>query len=500
MHVHVLVFVSGAAVMVLEIVAARFFAPYIGTSFTVWTSVIGVVMAGLSAGYCFGGALGDAWKSERRLRMIVLAAAVWVGFLAAFRQPLIGTFTVFIHSAVVLALTATVALLLVPSVLLGAVTPYAVRLNTGDVAHAGRSAGRLSALSTLGSIIGTFLAGFALVPAMGTTAILFACAGVLGCVALCRTSPRSLTALVAFLAMLVLLSRAEAMLHARMLQRHGIVLHQDSPYGVLRVRETKDGAGTLTRYLEIDHGNHAAWSPSDPTRHVFTYTEYYNLGDAYRPDMRRALLIGGGGYTVAKDFLERHPEASIDVLEIDPAVTALAKRYFGLAEDERLRVTHEDARRFLNRGGPADAPGSALGTYSVIYGDAFRSEVSVPFHLATTEAARRIHALLDDDGVYVLNVIASEEGKRSQILRAEVATLREVFPVVAAYRVPLGDDVYASPTSLENVTIIASKKPMAGTKDARLNAMLKGEIDLAHPHKVAALTDDYAPVEAMLNL
>ncbi len=493
--------------MILEMVAARFFAPYIGTSIAVWTSVIGIIMTGLSAGYVLGGMLGDKWRSPSQLRLLVFAAALWIGMLAALHEPMIGTFASVLQSQVTLSIVAAISLLLVPSILLGSVTPYAVRLASSDVQHVGRVAGNLSAISTAGSILGTFAAGLILIPALGTNGILFGCAAVLGFVALARPTMRSVVSCAAFFFLLLVLSRAEHFLRDRRMARHSIVAEVDSPYSVIRIRRfpAYSMANNLdTVFLQIDHGNHAAYTPAEPDNHVFPYTQHYRLSDVFRPDATRALLLGGGGYTVARDFLSRHPKGAIDVVEIDPTVTALAKQYFDLQDDPRLFIAHEDARRFLNRGGPEGAPGSREGAYHVVYGDAFRSEYNVPFHLASLEAAQRIAALLDNDGVYVLNLIASEEGKRSQILRAELATLRAVFPSVVAFRVRMGNG-FVDPQSLENITLVASKKllseeALSHSQDTSLAAMLGNRIDTTNMPQVAVLTDDYAPVEAMLSL
>lgn len=506
MPLQFLVFVSGATVMILEMVSARFFAPYIGTSITVWTSVIGIIMAGLSAGYYLGGMLGDAWKSKRKLRAILFLAALWIGLLAAFHRPAVGWFTSVIHDPVWLAIAAAASLLLIPSVLLGSVTPYAVRLTAHDVKHVGRIAGTLSALSTAGSILGTFAAGLILIPAYGVTAILFGCSAVLGCAALLSPRMRSLVACMLFLLTLLLLLKTEEFVHDRMMQRRGIVSDTDSAYSVIRIVRLPAANATTgleTVFMDIDHGNHSAYTPAKPDTHVFAYTSYYRISDAFRPDAKRILLIGGGAHTVSRDFLRRHPDSHVDVIEIDPAVTALAREYFDLKDDARMTIDHEDARRFLNRGGMPDGP-SLEGSYQVVYGDAFRSEYSVPFHLASLEAAQRISAMLDADGVYVLNIIASEEGKRNQILAAELATLREVFPSVMALRVPMGSG-FAAPGTMENITLVASKKPvtdamLSAVKDPELKAMLANRIDTQNLPEIAALTDDYAPVEAMLSL
>ncbi len=507
MSLPLLVFVSGAAVMVLEIVSSRFFAPYIGTSIFVWTSLIGVVMAGLSVGYALGGVLGDRWRSLVRLRLIVGGAAVWILLLTMLRDPVLSVLSATLPSLLVVAIVGAISLLVLPSVLLGMVSPYAVRLVARDVAHVGRVAGVLAALSTVGSIVGVFLAGFALIPTLGTDAILRMTAALLLLVVVFPSDARStlvgLGILLAITGVGRLTERVRAAAHAR----DGILAHVDSPYSVLRVERIPDPRlGRAVLLLAVDRGSHAAVT-EDGKENVLHYVPYFRLIDAVRSDVSRALLLGGGGYAAARDFLSRHPEGHLDVVEIDPVVTDLARQYFGLAEEDRMAIVHEDARTFLNRGGPPGRAGQYRGAYQVVFGDAFQSLLTIPFHLTTREAAQRVHALLDDRGVYVANVIASRQGPRSTFLRAQLRTLSTVFPTVIVFEVPTGQpEVDADPLEYRNLMLLASKVPLAptdlharGREDLTemLGHRLQEAFDLA---SVPVLTDDYAPVEAMLNL
>lgn len=508
MYLSLLVFVCGGAVMVLEIVGSRFFAPYIGTSIAVWTSLIGVVMAGLSAGYALGGWLGDHWRSLEKLRIVVAFAGVWTLLLTIIRDPVLTWLSVAVPSLTLVAVLGTAILLVVPSVLLGMVSPYAVRLVTRDVAHVGRAAGNLAAISTIGSIVGTFLAGFALIPSLGTTTILAATALVLVLTAACRCERGSLALFGMFLILLVTVLRLEGHLRRRVHARASILIEVDTPYSVVRVRQGREPrSGRTVRLLEVDRGYHAAVYLDRDREHVFGYTKFYQLVDAVRPQISRALLLGGGGYTVARDFLARHPEGWIDVVEIDPVVTQLAVEYFGLRPDDRMSILHEDARSFLNRGGPPRRPGEGRGRYHVVFGDVFRSRRTIPFHLTTREAVGRVADLLDDRGVYLLNVIASLEGPRSRFLRAELRTLKTVFPTVLVFAVPStsGASLEGMDThKYQNFLLLASKVSLDPsrmvTEDPDLVEMLQYRLrESLSTEDVPLLVDDYAPVEAMLN-
>ncbi len=491
--------------MILEIVSARFFAPMIGTSIFVWTSVIGVMMTGLACGYSMGGILGDRKKSFPLLQHILYAAAVWIAMLALVRQPVISMLHGVMPGPMALAISATMALLFVPTVLLGMVSPYAVCLTVSDVRHVGDRVGNLATLSTVGSILGTFSAGFMLIPLLGTTSILLACACVLAFVA----AGRSTKALLRLLLLLLLIAGvffAERWLYTQRMRRHGYVAERESSYGNIRVQEViaaQAPSGKMTRYLEINNGQHAGYIPETPNEHVFPYTAYYRISDAFQPQPQRALMLGGGGFTVVRDFLGRHQGSTADIVEIDPVVTEMADRYFDRPVGNAVHVFYDDARMFLNRAGPEGADGSVLGAYDIVYGDAFGSDHAIPFHLATVEAAQGVSAVLSERGVYVLNIIASDSGRSRRLLDAEVRTLQAVFPQVMAFRVPRPGTQAA--TGLMNVIVVASKQVVAphelqATRTAGVQDMLANAIDVSDTAAAQLLTDDFAPVEALLYL
>jgi spermidine synthase len=215
-------------------------------------------------------------------------------------------------------------------------------------------------------------------------------------------------------------------------------------------------------------------------------------------------MLGGGGFTVVRDFLARHEGAKADIVEIDPVVTELADAYFERPSGNAVRVFYEDARMFLNRAGAEGADGSALGAYDIVYGDAFGSDHAIPFHLATLEAAQAVSSVLSERGVYVLNIIASESGRSRRLLDAEVRTLQAVFPQVMAFRVPRSG-TQNSATGLMNVIVVASKQVVAphelqATRTAGVQDMLANAIDVSDTAAAQLLTDDFAPVEALLYL
>jgi len=217
---------------------------------------------------------------------------------------------------------------------------------------------------------------------------------------------------------------------------------------------------------------------------VFPYSKYYRLADALVPKISRALMIGGAAYSYPKDFLRNHQDAQMDVVEIDPAMTALAKKYFNLKNDPRLAIYHEDARVFLN---------ANQKKYDAVYVDAFNSHLSLPYQLTTKEALQKIYGSLNDNGVVIVNIISAFQGDRSKFLRAELATYQSVFPQVYLFRVDNIDS-----TKTQNVMLLAVKSPTPvplKSDNAELYSMLQMIYSQPIAHDEPVLTDDFAPVD-----
>ena len=448
-----IVFLCGAAVMVLEMVGARVLAPYLGTSIVVWTSLIGVILASLSLGYWWGGRLADKNPSRRALGLIILFAAVFVGCVAGAKAYVLEFLQ---HHAKDLHLGSTLANLILfapPSVLLGMVSPYAVRLKLSELARSGRTVGNLYAISTVGSIVGTFVAGFVLIACFGSTQILIGIAGLLAvCSLLCAGTQRLAKVLVL---LLLLLGCLAARLYDDYLAGFGF-FDLDTAYSRVLVFNSRHTATDrpVRVMTTAPKRVQSAMFHDDPLDLVLEYTRFFNLAWHFKPDIRRGLVLGGGGYSFPKHALAAHPELWLDVVEIDPGITALARRFFALEDDPRLAINHEDARTFVNR---AHEP------YDAVFVDAFGTHYSVPFHLTTVEFAGRVRELLADDGVAILNTICAVEGDGGRFLRAELATYRTVFPQVFVFALEgpfKGEEV-------QNVLLVAFKTQKIGRASCR---------------------------------
>jgi spermidine synthase len=386
-----------------------------------------------------------------------------------------------VHDLRVAAVLATLILFGVPSVLLGMVSPYAVRLKMRAVESAGRTAGSLYALSTVGSIAGTFLAGFVLISHFGNSAILFFLAALLAGASLAA----SMSASAVRVAVLILFAGSAAASDAFGAWLRGpSFLDVNTRYNRVWIYDAYDGStGAPIKVMQInDEMSSRMLLRSDDL--ADDYTRYYRLAGHFKPDLRKALMIGGAAYSYPKDFLRHYPEGRIDVVEIDPGLTGLAREHFRMKDDPRLRIRHEDARTYLNR---------TTETYDAIFGDAFRS-YSVPHQLTTLEVVRRMHDRLSDDGVVILNLISSIEGDKGRFLRAEAATFARVFPRVMLFPAAKPDDG----SEVQNVILVAlksDKKPKFYSRDTELDGYLHHLWLKKIENDQPPLTDDFAPVE-----
>jgi len=475
--------------MILELVAGRIIAPYVGVSLYTWTSVIGVVLAGISLGNYLGGRLADRWASLRLLGSIfVLGGLLSFGILAVDDASRLtpGDWPVVVE---ILALTSV--LFFIPCVILGTVSPVVAKLAVRDLSKTGSTVGKIYAAGTVGSIVGTFATGFVLISWLGTHTIVWGVGLVLitlGLLFLLGTRRRLM-----LLAVLLLAGGSALAFHRGWFRGP---CTRETNYFCIRVRE-EERDGEPVRVLTLDRLVHSYTSLDDPTKLVYGYERMYAEVTAYRAqedDHLRALFIGGGGYTFPRYMEAVYPESDIHVIEIDPGVTQVAHDMLGLDGDTRVVSYNEDARLFLER--------EPAGVFDLVIGDAF-NDFSVPYHLTTKEFNDRVRAWLEDDGLYVVNIV---DGPRGDFLRAYTRTLRQTFRHV--YLAPTIETWRESPRS--TFVLVGSDAPLdlvalesedAGDDDPLLaRQMVSGEeIDaLLAEDRMVVLTDRYAPVDQML--
>lgn len=477
----IIVFTVGAVVMILELVGSRILAPFIGTSIHVWTSIIGVILGSLSFGYWSGGKLADIKQSYQVLAIIILSAGILIGLLSVTNKSLMFFFQSLPLDTRTVALTATLFLFGPPSIFLGAVLPYSIRLKIKSVATSGGTVGKLYAISTLGSIFGTFFAGFYLIAFLGTTKILFSLAIALVLVSIFTYAGKFQGAKLIVLMVLIVSVYLHHISTAQELIK-GFV-DKDTEYSRVWIFDQEDeDTGRYIRRMLVD-GEFDSSMFLDSGELAVEYTKYYKLDKHFHNDVRKTLMIGGGGYSYPKYFLKRFPEGRMDVVEIDPKLTDLAKKYFNLKPNLRLSIYHEDGRTFLNRNKKL---------YDIVYIDAFNS-YSIPYQLTTKEAVNRIYKSLNDDGVVLMNIVSAINGNKGKLFRAEYSTFKEQFSQI--YIFPIRED---NGYSVQNIMLVALKNdkiPKLDNSDTEINYLLSHYWNKEIAKDMPILTDDFSPVE-----
>ena len=453
------VFLSGAVLLGLEIVASRVLAPYFGSSLFVWGALIGVVLAGLSIGYWLGGTLADRYPTPYLLIASIAGGAVLVLLVPIVDGWVLEQIVSWDPGPRLDPLVATIVLFGAASVVLGGVSPIAVRLVTRSLERLGRTAGRLFAVSTAGSIAGTFVTAFWLVPELGTDQVLAVGAlTLLVAAAIVAVGVRLPVAAVALAAGAAACAAAVVSLEPEQGRTlRGAAARNWSP--LYRERETRNpsvldprsvaGDGFTvrfakdtryhrlvvaddenSRYLRFDSSFQSGMYLGQPFRTRFEYTDYLDLGLAYNPDARRVLFIGLGGGSAPKRFWRDFPQLQLQVVELDPDVVDVAYRWFALPRSARLQVDTEDGRRWLAR---------HHDRWDMIVIDAFYAD-SIPFHLATVEFLELARSRLAPGGVIVTNMIGAIQGDISRLLRSMTRTYRTVFSTVELHPVFLEGD------------------------------------------------------------
>jgi len=497
-------FTCGASIMVLELTGARIVAPYIGTSIIVWMSLVSVILASLSLGHWLGGNAADMRPDQRILARIVLLSSVFAAAMALLSNPILRVLSRNITSVYLSSLIASLVLFAPPSILLGMVPPFIVRMSIRDVDSSGAAIGRFSALSSAGGILGTFLGGFVLISFLSSGAILLLVAAVLAFIALLLYRAVWKKAAV-FCAVFLALACAVSIWGMPMMPP-GVYI--DTPYNRIWVSELTTESDRRVRFLKTGSYRDVAQAQSimlmdNPAELVRGYTRFYDLAFHYKPDTERILMLGGGGYSVPRHLLATRldgggqPTFSMDIVEIDPGITAAARRYFHLQDSPALSIYHEDARVFLNRS--ALNPG-LHGPYDAIFSDIFGSWYSIPFHMTTVEAAQRMFDILAPDGVLITNVVASLHGRQSGVLHGIYAAKSQVFPQVLIFPAQRYEPhfAHAFAHARQNIMLVALKSPAEPHLPPR-----NPETALLLSHRwtgpfipeVRAFTDAFAPVE-----
>ncbi len=473
--------------MILEIMGSRILAPYFGTSIIVWTSLIGIILACLSLGYLLGGKLADRRLSYRLFSGLIFASSVFIGIVSIFQPVLLSLIQNITSDIRIGAVIATAVLFGIPGVLLGMVLPYAIRLTLKSLEHSGETIGRMYAISTIGSITGTFLAGFFLISYIGSTKILLVLAItllMLSWLAFQKNATHGKSRV-----LMLHIASAAVILGANLLLKPPLkyLVDIDTAYSRIWIYEnTERATNRPIRNMATDpHVIQSSMYLDKDDELVYAYANFYRLAKHFKPDFQTSLMIGGAGYSYPKDYLRRFKDATLDVVEIDPGMTELARQYFNLKDDPRLTIYHQDGRIFLN---------NTRKKYDVIMVDAVKSFYSMPYQLSTVEAVTTMHDRLTEDGVLFMNIVGAFEGDDGRFVRAEYATCKSVFPKVYLFAAHSKNDRLLV-QSIMLVALKSDKKINLDNEDRELTRYLSQLWTRKINNELPILTDDFAPVD-----
>jgi len=497
---YIVIFIASFCTLVIEIVAGRVLAPFVGVSLYTWTSIIGVVLAGISFGAYLGGKVADRFPERKTLGRLLLLSGIaalsvspLTNLIASYSFPL---------SLMWRILIVTTLIFFVPSCLLGMISPVVVKLTVRNLEKVGNVVGKIYAVSTLGSILGTFLTGFFLISWMGTRNIILTMGVILILTAVFFGSLfRTKKPAIAFLLFPPFLIWGIYDKAFKPPLRADTYFYKESDYFTIKLVETQ-GSDRKTRLeaLVLDNLVHSYVSLRNPLYFEYGYEKIYSEVFKWRFEQDEAfstLTIGGGGYTFPRYMEIAYPHAQIDVVEIDPEVTKIVYAYLGLPQNTRIRTYNTDGRWFVM---------SCKTRYDVIFLDTF-NDLSIPYHLTTKEFAQQLKDILNSGGLLVTNII--DDFKKGIFLPSYIRTLKEVFGERNVHLISLSPDF--EHTGISTFIVIAGMD-IEAAKDfekyiqrnfhagSATSAMVPEGVvrSLFSKREAVLLTDDYAPVDNLI--
>lgn len=434
--------------MIVEISGNRLIAPVYGNTIYTWTALIGVVLVAMSAGGYFGGRLADTNPQGKMLGVLLAAAGVSTALIPMAAAAVSGM--VDVSQMITGPLFLCSVMFVIPGILLGAVSPYSVKLlSVLRTDHAvGRSAGLISMMGAMGSFIGTCATGFYLLSAFDIRHIIVS-TGVLLCLLslpFWLSGKKTSSAREIAVMLLGALMAGAISWNIPLTQEPGTIYARNTYYHMIRVVERKL-AGQNHRLLMLDSTDEGGINLEDDTPSLL-YQNYWQLlsnDNGFAPE--RALFIGAGAFGMPRNFSKRWETAQVDVAEIDPEVILVGRKFFRLDTAPHVRPVAADGRRFVRQ--------QASGTYDFIFGDAYNGVSYIPPHLVTSEFFGLVADRLKPDGVYMMNVISAVRGPGGELTSGVLGGLKGHFPHIALFAVQR-----SNPEARQNIIVMASKQPL----------------------------------------
>ena len=472
-------FIAGYLIMSLELLGFRLLAPYFGNSIYVWGSLVGLILAALSAGYYFGGWLIEKWPQVRAVTGLFGVVAIFLLFTLFFYQPILKYLAQW--DIISGSLAATFLIFGVPMIALAAVSPVVIKI-LAEQEKTGRSAGLVYAWATLGSLLGTFLTAFVLIPYFGSRLTLYSCFFlvliVLAILFLVHGHKNLLV--IGLFFFISLFGLRSAVLPAN------VIFETESAYNQIRLIDTKN---LILLTLNSQRYNLLqSVYVKEGTLFNLSLIDLFNVGPAIAP-VKNLLILGMAGGASVRQFQQFFPETRIDAVEIDPKIIDIAKERFGVKENENLKIFEADARPFLAK---------SQKKYDMVEVDLFQGGPYAPFYTLTQEFFKSIFSHLTDEGLLMMNIYAP---RGQEILAPALATINSVFPSV--FTIPINDNFVVLATKSETDLEAVKNKIEAAQKNFSSDLILPTNYasDLIEKYqpdkKTPVFTDDWAPVELL---
>ncbi len=496
---YVIMFIASFCSLVIEMVAGRILAPFVGVSIYTWTSIIGIILAGISIGAYIGGKLVDRFPFRKTLGWLLLLSGIaaltiipLTNIIAAYRFNVPLMIRIFIVTAVIFFL---------PGCILGTISPVVVRLTLKNLDDAGNVIGKIYAVSTLGAIIGTFATGFLLISWMGTRSIILTMGIILILAALFSGALfKTRKAIAVFVIIAAPCIWGVYAFAFKIPLRENTYFYKESDYYTIKLMTTTSSdQKTSLKAMVLDNLIHSYVCLEDPLHIEYEYERIYSdvLKWKFKKDENfKSLTIGGGGYTFPRYMEVVYPKAQIDVVEIDPEVTNIVYKHLGLSADTRIKSFNTDGRWFVM---------NCKEKYDLIFTDAY-NDLSIPYHLTTKEFVAQLKSILNPDGLIMSNII--DNFQVGAFLPSYIRTLREVFGPKNVYLLSVSPNF--EDTRISTFIVIAGNGNLdIKDFDAHVKSNLRGNSTsvIVPDHlmdefmtKRSAITilDDYAPVDNLI--
>ena len=496
---YIIMFIASFCSLVIEMVAGRILAPFVGVSIYTWTSIIGIILAGISIGAYIGGKLVDRFPFRKTLGWLLLLSGIaaltiipLTNIIAAYRFNVPLMIRIFIVTAVIFFL---------PGCILGTISPVVVRLTLKNLDNAGNVIGKIYAVSTLGAIIGTFATGFLLISWMGTRSIILTMGIILILAAIFSGALfKTKKAIAIFIVIAAPCIWGVYAFAFKIPLKENTYFYKESDYYTIKLmKTTSSDQKTPLQAMVLDNLIHSYVCLDDPLHIEYEYERIYSdvLKWKFKKDENfKSLTIGGGGYTFPRYMEIFYPNAQIDVVEIDPEVTKIVYTHLGLPANTKIKSYNTDGRWFVM---------NCAEKYDLIFTDAY-NDLSIPYHLTTKEFASQLKSILNPNGLIMSNII--DNFQVGAFLPSYIRTLREVFGPKNVYLLSVSPNF--ENTRISTFIVIAGKGNLdIQDFNAHVKSHLKGHVtsvvvpeslmdEFMTKRSSITILDDYAPVDNLI--